>query len=146
MKLISRIICMAIACAVLFCIPAAAEEATPYSSAFFISYDSFIDVISSNTFEVWFDVVGAGEMLEIGAKSILIERSSDGEQWTAVKSYLPAAYPQMIHENTGIAYDCVTYTGEPGYYYRAYVRCYAKNSTGSGVRYDYAETVYLPVP
>lgn len=146
MKLFFRITSLVMAFALLCCIPVSADEAMPCSSAYFISYDSFIDVISSDTFEVWFDVVGAGTMQEIGAKSILIERSSDGEQWTAVKSYLPAAYPQMIHENTGIAYDCVTYTGDPGYYYRAYVRCYAKNSSGSGVMFDYAETVYLPVP
>ena len=146
MKLFLRIISLVMAFALLCYIPVSADEAMPCSSAYFISYDSFIDVISSNTFEVWFDVVGAGTMQEIGAKSILVERSLDGEQWTVVQSYLPISHPQMIYENTCAAYDCVTYTGEPGYYYRAYVRCYAKNSSGSGVMYDYAETVYLPVP
>ena len=72
MKLVLRITSLAIALALLCCLPVSAAETDPRSSAYFISYDSFIDVISSNTFEVWFDVVGAGTMQEIGAKSIAI--------------------------------------------------------------------------
>lgn len=143
MKQFSRLVCVVMAIAFLFCVPASAEEATPYSSAYIASYDSFIYPVTSLTFEVWFDVVGAGTMLEIGAKSIRIDRSADGVHWTAVKTFLPEDYPNMIHTNTCAAYDCVRYTGAAGYYYRAYVKCYARNSTGSGAMYDYAETVYL---
>ena len=38
----------------------------------------------------------------------------------------------MICENTSAHADCVSYTMESGFYYRAYVQFYAKKGTGTG--------------
>lgn len=141
-----RTICFLLSVVMLFVMPVYAEENNTYSSAFIASYDSSICIPSGRTLEIWFDVVGKGEMDEIGVESIELQRSSTGSSWTVIKTFLPEDYPQMICENTGIAYDYVTYTGTYGYYYRAYVTFYASNSRGWGNEYQYSETVYITPP
>lgn len=138
-----RIICIVMAIILLLVTPIYAEESNTYSSAFISSYDSFIDITSGRTMEIWFDVVGTGKMDEIGAESIKLYRSTNRTDWTLVKTFLPEDYPQMICEDTGMNYDCVTYTGSYGYYYKAYVTFYASNSRGRGNEYDYSEVEYL---
>ena len=138
-----RIISFVMAIILLLAIPVCAEESSTYSSTFFSAYDSYIAVPSGRTLEIWFDVVGKGEMDEIGVESIELQRSSNGSDWSTVKIFLPEDYPQMICENTGMNYDCVTYTGSYGYYYRAYVTFYASNSRGWGYEYQYSEVEYL---
>jgi hypothetical protein len=127
----------------LVAIPIRAEATDTRASSYFASYDSFLWKTGGTTFEVWFDVNGCAWMDEIGVSSIKVQRSSDGENWTTMKTYLPENYSQMICEDTSSHTGCVAYTGTPGYYYRAYVTFYAKNSTGTGIRYDYAETIRL---
>ncbi len=123
-----------------------AQEDGTFSSPFFASYDSCIEVITGTTsIEIWFDVVGNGAMDEIGVSEIELERSRDGRDWTVVKTFLPEDYPQMICRNTGIAYDYVPYTGDSGYVYRAYVTYHARNSRGLGIEYQYSESVYVVV-
>lgn len=141
-----RMISFVLSIMVLLAIPVSAEDSSTYSSAFFTSYDSGIYITSGRTMEIWFDVVGKGAMDELGVESIELERSSNGSNWTVIKTFLPADYPQMICENTGITYDCVSYLGAYGYYYRAYVTFYASSSRGWGNEYQYTETVYITPP
>lgn len=145
MKKTIRILCFVMAVLILLAVPVSAEESNAYSSIFFGSYDSAI-YVSGRTLEIYFDVVGNGMMDEIGVSCIELERSSNGSSWSTVKTFSPDDYPQMICEDTSIAYDYVSCTGSYGYYYRAYVTFYAKNSRGSGNAYDYSEIVYIPVP
>lgn len=121
-----------------------AQEVSTRASSYFVSWDSSLAKISSNQFEIWFDVVSAGAMDKLGVSSIEVERSSNGTSWTVVKTYDPEDYSTMIEENTSCVYNCVTYTGSRGYFYRAYVTFYAKNSRGTGEMYDYSEVLYLP--
>lgn len=146
MTKIIKTICFMMSIVVLLSLPVSAEESSTYSSVFFSSYESFVHVPSGRTLEIWFDVVGNGTMDEIGVESIELERSSDGVNWTTVKTFLPEDYPQMICENTGINCDYVSYLGAYGYYFRAYVTFYASNSRGSGYQTWYTETVYLTPP
>lgn len=141
-----RIICILMSVLLFIAIPVCAEESDIYSSIYFASYDSAIYNTSGRTLEIWYDVVGNGAMDEIGVSCIELERSSNNSDWTVIKTYLPEDYPQMICENTGINYDCVSYLGTYGYYYRAYVTFYAKNSRGEGNRSRYSETVYITPP
>lgn len=121
----------------------ATEEATPWGSSFFTSYDPYIYYESGSTFEIWFDVVAARRMEELGVNKIKIQVSSDGSNWETATTYYPEDYPQMICENTVFHADYVTYTGSIGYYYRAYITFYAKNSTGIGELYAYTQTIRL---
>lgn len=146
MKKTIRIPCVVIAVLMLLASPCYAEESGTYSSIYFCSYDSSIRNTSGSTLEIWFDVVGNGGMDEIGVSSIELECCPNGNNWTVVKTFLPEDYPQMIRENSGINYNCVTYTGMYDYSYRAYVTFYAKNSRGRGYTTQYSETYYIPMP
>lgn len=146
MKRISQTVCIVLVLALALSIPVFAEENNTYSSVFFASYDSFIRHPSDSTIRIWFDVVGNGTMEEIGVSSIELEYSSDEVHWFHAKTFLPEDYPQMICNNTGIAYDYVTYTGMYDFCYRAYVTFYAKNSRGQGYMTEYSETYYIPMP
>lgn len=121
----------------------AAAASSARSSAFFMCWDSYLYKTSSNSFEVWFDVTAVNGMDELGASRIKVQRSTDASTWTTVKTYYPEDYPSMIEENTGSVYNCVTYTGTKGFFYRAYVVFYAKNSKGIGEMPDYAEVISL---
>ena len=144
MKKIICTICLLLSVAILLSVSVSAEESSPYSSIFFGSYDSFIDVINNYRMEIWFDVVTNGTMDEVGVSSVVVERSSDGSTWTEMKEFLPENYSQMVCENTYFNYDYVPYYGIPGYYYRAYVTFYAKDSRGRGYAHQYSEVVRLP--
>lgn len=145
MKRFISTVCVLMALVCFLSVPVYADDGSTYSSVFFSAYDSFLRNPSGTIIRIWFDVMGNGTMDEIGASSIVLERSSDGVQWTAVKTFLPENYPKMICENTSIAYDYVVYSGSYGYYYRAYVEFYAKNSRGTGYIWDYSEVIYFPV-
>lgn len=122
----------------------AAEEAAPRSSDYFIKNNAYLYKTGTYTFEIWFDSVGFGVMDNIGASAIVLERSSDGiTGWTTVKTFYPSSYTQMIAENRCSYANCVTYTGSSGYYYRACVEFYAKNSSGSSYKYLYTDVLKL---
>lgn len=139
-RLISALLVISLVVAFPVC---ATNEPTPWSSAYFTSYDPYIYYESGNYFEIWFDVVAARRMEELGVSEIEIEVSADGSDWDTATICYPEDYPQMICENTGFHYDCVSYTGVIGYYYRACVTFYAKNSTGIGELYAYTQTIRL---
>lgn len=122
---------------------AEALAASARSSSYFMCWDSYLYKTSSTSFEIWFDVVSAGGMDELGVSRIKVQRSTDASNWTTVKTYYPEDYPAMIEEDTSCVYNCVTYTGSKGYFYRAYVVFYAKNSKGVGEMPDYAEVISL---
>lgn len=142
MKKSLRILCLILVLSMLFAFPVqAASEVEPRGSAFFSSYGAAIFKASSNSFEVWFDVMAnAAIMQEIGVSIIDVYRSSDQENWTKMRTYKMENYPEMIDENTGSHTGYVTYNyATPGYYYRARVIFYAKNSTGIGERFVYTQ-------
>lgn len=138
-----KLICILIIGALLV-LPVSAESATPYSSMFFGSYDATLYKAGVTDLEIYFDVVSAGAMEELGSSSIKVQRSADGVNWITVKTYTPADYPQMIRYNTCFVYDYVPYSAYADYYYRAYVTFYAKNSKGNGEMYQFTETIYIP--
>lgn len=147
MKKIIQMGCMILVVALIFAVPASAEEDNAYSSVYFASYDSSIGLVSgSSTIRIHFDVVSNGIMEEIGVSTIELEYSPNGDAWFSAKTFMPENYPQMISEDTFMTYDYVTYTGMYDYSYRAHVTFYAKNSRGRGYLSEYTETIYIPMP
>ena len=72
-------------------------------------------------------------MNELGARKIVVERSSDLVNWTPVKTFNKSSYTQMTTTSTSITYaNYVPYTPADGYAYRAIVTLYARNSSGTG--------------
>ena len=82
-------------------------------------------------------------MDELGASEIKIQRSSDGVNWTTMKTYTKESYSNLICENTGSHAACVSYTGTAGYYYRAKITLYAKKGTGSAEWYRDTSSMQL---
>ena len=144
MKKFVRAVCLLMALVMLMVTPAfAAEIPQTRASDFFAMTSTYLDQVSSTKMEIWFDVCGVGTMQEIGVKTIKMQRSSDQTNWTTVQTYSRDDYSQMIDTNTTAHADCVTYTGSSGYYYRAYVTFYAKDSSGTGQNSYYTATKYM---
>lgn len=146
MKKSLRILSLVLALSLFFALPVhAASVVEPRGSAFFSSYWTFLYKASSNSFEIWFDVdSNAAIMQEIGVSIIEVYRSADQENWTKMRTYEMEDYPEMIDDNTGSHTGYVTYNNATsGYYYRARVIFYAKNSTGIGERFVYTEILKM---
>lgn len=144
MKRLSKLICMLLAATMLLAFPAAAaENAEPRASSFFMSSDVYLYQTSSTQFEAWFEVSALGIMDKVGASEIKIQESSDGENWTTVKTYSKSSYTNLIREDSGVHSSYVTYTGTTGNYYRAKITLYAENSTGFGERIRYTSSILL---
>lgn len=101
--------------------------------------------MTTRTFQVGFDVTAKRTMDELGVRLLKVQRSSNGvSNWSTQETYTPDFYTQMTDTNSASHMDYVTHTGDYGYYYRAYAEFYAKDSTGTGVMYDYSEVIYIP--
>ena len=132
MNRIFRLLTLLLAFIMLFTVPASAQEISPYASNFFLGYGANLEEVSGSTFEVWFSVSAVGTMTKLGVNYIDIERSSNGTDWTVVKTYEKADYSSLIASNTGFHSGHVTYSNrQSGNQYRAYVEFYAKNGSGS---------------
>ena len=128
----------------LLALPAqAAEVPDARSSNFFSNSAVYLYETSSTTFQAWFEVSGVRIMDKIGAKEIKIQRSSDNENWTTMATYTMDDHSSLICENTISHAACVTYTGSRGYYYRAYIKLYAKDYVGSATWSRYTSSIYI---
>lgn len=131
MKRFTQLACLILIFSMVLAIPVFAAETGTRASDYFMASSCYLYIISNTEFEVWFDVTSIRMMDELGASEIKVQRSTDKQNWSTVQTYSKEDYPQMICTNTGSHADCVTYSSaESGYYYRAMVTLYAKNSTG----------------
>ena len=146
MKRFTRMISMILAFTLILAIPGlAAESASPRASNFFIKSSVYLCNVSGASFEAWFDVTGVGIMDSIGANFIKIQRSPDGVNWTTMRTFSKEDYPSLVGSSTGTHAAGISYTGTRGFYYRAFIRLYAKNSTGNGTWDRYTSSIYIPV-
>ena len=82
-------------------------------------------------------------MDELGAYEIKIQESTDGENWTTVKTFTPEDEPSMVAEDTYAHTGHVSYTGTVGRYYRARLIMFAENSNGRGEVTTYTDPLKL---
>lgn len=146
MKKIIRFICMLLVISVFMTIPARAQTAAESrGSAFFAAYGTDLYKTSSTSFQIWFDVdANLTTMQELGVSEIILYRSADRQSWSQIKLYQKGVYSQMIAYNTASHGGYVSYNfATSGYYYRAYITFYAKNSTGIGERDVYTEILKM---
>lgn len=115
------------------------ENIQPYASKYLSVYSAYVYVTSSGEVQVWFDVMGTGDMDEIGALSIILYESSDGTNWTRVKSFLHESTEDMLFEDDYYVSSHVSWAnGSTSKQYKAYVCVWAgKNGTGD-TRYFWA--------
>lgn len=114
---------------------ATAEPVIPMASYYIDVYNSYVCVMGFGRIEVWFDVMGTGDMDEIGALSIMVYESTDNMTWKHVKSYLHETYSTMLIEDDFFHCSSVSYQGVPGRYYKAYVCIWAGKNGGGDSRY-----------
>lgn len=145
MKRFIRCTCMLLAMVMVLAIPAFAVEAIePKASSFFGRSSVYLCNVSGNYFEAWFDVTATGTMDAIGASVIKIQQSSDGVNWTTVKTCLKENYLYLVDYNSTTHTAGVSYTGTAGYYYRAYIELYAKKGVNTGTMSEYTSSIYIP--
>lgn len=144
MKRLFRLACILLSVILVLSAPAAAvENPEVRASNFFGASDVFISMQTSTQFRVWFEVSALYTMEKVGASEIKVQKSSDGENWTTMKTYSMDDYTNMTCENTGSHTSYVTYTGQTGYYYRAKITLYAENGSGVGEWVRYTSSVLL---
>lgn len=122
---------------------ATSSEPSGTYSLYFHSYCTYCCQISDNQLEVWFDVIAKENMEKLGAEKIKIQKSSDGENWLTVMTFLSSYYDHLLAENTDFHSDYVTYRGVSGCYYRACVTIYAENNSGTSRITAYTDPIYL---
>lgn len=139
MKRFVKLMCLILTFAMCLAIPVGAEEIVPYASNYFMSYSAYLAEETSTSFEVWFSVTALREMDKLGVDYIDIERSSDGRNWSVVKTYDSSDYSNLMTANTVYHSGHVTYSNkQSGYQYRAYIEFYAKEGNGIGSHGAYA--------
>lgn len=136
-----RFVSLLLVFSILIAVPAYAVDQSQRASHFFTAYEAYCYKASSTELRVYFTVIATGGMDELGASSIKIQRSSDGTNWTTMKTYTKENYSQMIDTDTACHGAYISYTATSGYYYRAHVSFYAKNSSGTGQLYYYTEKI-----
>lgn len=119
-----------------------AEELSPRSSDYIEKYYVHLSK-SENNLEVYFSVYGLGILDDLGAHTIIIQRSRNGSSWTNVKTfyYTDAGYAHMMGHQTHIHQSYVTYTGVSGYYYRALVKVWGGDGTSGDMSPAYTNIV-----
>ena len=146
MKKFMRIVCLVLALSLLLVVPTYAESTVePRGSAFFASYGTDLYKATSTSFEIWFDVDSNAAMMDVlGVREIIVYRSADQQSWTKMRTYDMEDYPNMVDTYAYSHTVYVTYGyATPGYYYRAYITFYAKDSRGIGERYVYTEILRM---
>lgn len=131
MKRLFRVSCMLLVVAILVAMPAFAAESSPSrSSNYFMSSSVYLDEVTTYTFKACFLVTAVRNMDVLGASEIKIQRSADGVNWTTTKTFTKEDYPSLVDEEQTTHGADVNYTGTKGYYYRAKITLYAKDSSG----------------
>lgn len=137
MKKLIKLVCLLVVLSTVMVIPTFAEsDFSTRESQYFLSRLGYLHQTYSTQFQVWGEVVAMGLMDELGMSSITVQRSSDNQNWTDVKTYTKATNTNLVRTNTASHEAYVNYVGTAGYYYRAKIWFYAKKGTGTA-EYSY---------
>lgn len=132
MKWITQCVCVLLIAALFFTVPVlAAEAGDPRASDYFAANSQYLYQTSATSFDICFDVSALGAMDELGASKIILQKSSNGSTWTDIETFKKSDYPEMIGYKVGIHACSIPYDAEAGYYYRIYIRFYAKKGTST---------------
>lgn len=115
-----------------------ANIVTPYASHYLDAYNTYI-CNENGDIQVWFEVIAAGYMDEVGTLSIeLYEVKSDGSlKW--LKTFMHTDYPSMLDLNDNYIYSHVSYRGSATKTYKAYVCIWAGKDGNGDTRYMWAK-------
>lgn len=98
------------------------------------SFLCYIEPLGGGSVRIHFEVYGTGVMEEIGAGRIVLEKSADGESWTAAEVFHPIDHPQMLAKDASYHAGYVDFVGESGMTYRAELTAYASDGRSASSR------------
>lgn len=114
---------------------ATVETVQPCASNYLTSYTAYICAMGSGKLEIWYDVMGTGDMDEIGVLSIRLYESTDNSTWKWVKTFSHESYSTMLADDDWYHCSYVSYQGTAGKYYKAYVGIWAGKNGSGDTRY-----------
>lgn len=130
-----RILSFLLTLCVISSLSAVIALAAVQSSDYLDSYRATVVAQSGGRIVILVDVSGCGIMDEIGANAIYLYESQDNVNFYRVGTYNHNDYPAMMTSDSTDYYDTpVTYSGTPGYYYKASVYVYAGKNGGGDQR------------
>ena len=143
--IILKVVALCLVFALLTPIAVYAAEATPitpYASYYLDSYNTYIYRVGTDgEIHIWFDVMGTGDMDEIGVLSIeLYEVSSTGQE-TWIKTFLHEDHASMLATDDWYHASYVSYQGSTTKNYKAYVCIWAGKNGSGDTRYMWATMV-----
>ncbi len=112
-KILSQILLVCIV-STLLCVGASAR-----SSNYLDLYGIVLTPQSGGKIVITVDVDGIRSMTQIGATTIFLYESTDGTDFTRIKTYNYEDYPTMMGSGRHFYEDVVTYSGVAGRYYYA---------------------------
>ncbi len=120
---------------------ATTDDIQPYASRYLTAYNTYICDMGSGNLQIWFSVMGTGDMDEIGVLNIRLYESTDNTNWTRVKTYSHENYSSMLVEDDWYHSSYVSYQGVAGRYYKAYVCIWAGKNGSGDTRYMWSTMV-----
>ena len=141
-KRIFRIVAIIIVLATLFTSSAYAEVQPMRNSKYIDSYCAYLYSDKANYVQVWFEVNANIASNQVGVTQIILQKSSDLESWTPVKTFYSSAYPNMLASNAYLNVSHVDSIVTGGYYYRAGVNIYVENG-GSDSRFITTDPIFV---
>lgn len=117
------------------------DDPMPYASDYLSLYNTYICDMGKGEMQIWFEVMGTGDMDEIGVLSIQVYESTNNVNWTWKKTFLYEDTPGMLTYNDYHFVSHVTYHGIAGRYYKAYVCIWAGKDGKGDTRYKWATMV-----
>lgn len=122
---------------------ATSDPLQPMQSAYIQAYGSYASIASDTTVKFAFYATGTDRMADVGAKSVSVQYSYDGEYWYSARTFNCIAFPEIMGHNKITHIASVEHTGTPGRYYRAYITFWAGDGTNGDARYMYTNVVQL---
>ena len=141
-KRIIRIVAIVIVLATLFTSSAYAEVQPQRNSKYIDSYCAYLYSDKANYVQVWFEVNANTASNQVGVTQIILQKSSDLESWTPVKTFYSSAYPNMLASDAYLNVSHVDSIVTGGYYYRAGVNIYVENG-GSDSRFITTDPIFV---
>lgn len=136
-----KLIAICLAFALIIPIPARAaesDEVMPLASYYLDAYSAYVYVSTSGQVQVWFEVMGADDLDEIGALRIVLYESSDNSNWDDVKTFLYESTSDMLFYDDDYISSHVSWQGTYGNYYKAYVTIWGGKDGSGDTRYIWA--------
>lgn len=138
-KRLIRITALFLIISLLVPVCATATENQTRASDYLDAYNTYIYPAALGKIQVWFTVTGVNYMDEIGTLRIQLYESTDGENWTWVKTFKHTTSSGMLGYDKVYHSGHIEYSGTIGRYYKAYVCIWAGKDGAGDTRYMWTQ-------